>query len=206
MPDINGIEIARRLRKLVGDKASIIILTAYDWSDIEEEAISAGVTAFVRKPMFPSDLHKVLNKCLGKENANSSKRNGTKKINLAGKKVLLVDDNEYNREIAVEILKDYNISVRTANDGIEAVEIMLNAKKGDFDLILMDIQMPVLNGYEATRQIRSMNSEISKIPILAMTANAFDEDKKLAFEAGMNEHITKPIKIDVLQNILSKYL
>lgn len=205
MPDMNGIEIARRIRKLVGNEIPIIIVTAYDWSDIEEEAMQAGVTAFVRKPLFPSDLRKVLNQSLGKEK-KSLKKEKIKRINLSGKKVLLVDDNEYNREIAVEILKECNIQVRTAKDGIEAVEIMLAAKKGDFDLILMDIQMPVLNGYEATKQIRALKSDVSKIPILAMTANAFDEDKKLAFDAGMNEHITKPIKVEVLQEILAKYI
>ncbi|MBQ0002272.1 MAG: response regulator [Treponema sp.] len=206
LPDINGIEITRRIRKIAGENIPVVILTAYDWSDIEEEAREAGVTAFLRKPMFPSDMRKIIKKCFSKEEKEEAKKKPVKKINLAGKKVLLVDDNEYNREIAVEILRDYKIEVITANDGIEAVEIMTGAKKGDFDLILMDIQMPVLNGYEATKQIRALKSEISSIPILAMTANAFDEDKKLAFEAGMNEHITKPIKIEVLQGILSKYL
>lgn len=206
MPDINGIELARRIRKIVGENSPIIMLTAYDWSDIEEEAIDAGVTAFVQKPMFPSDLKNVLKKCFGKEDKKTEGKKAAKKVDLSGKKVLFVDDNEFNREIAIEILKDCNIEVTVATDGIEAVEIMMNAKKSDYDLILMDIQMPVLNGYEATRQIRALKSDVSKIPILAMTANAFDEDKKLAFEAGMNEHITKPIKIEVLQEILAKYL
>ena len=203
MPDMNGIETVRRIRKAIGRETPIIILSSYDWSDIEDEAREAGVTAFVSKPMFPSDLNRVLRQCLGKdETAKAQKRD----YDFRGKKLLLVEDNELNREIAQELLSEYGFEVYTVEDGDKAVEKMKAAKMGDYDAVLMDIQMPTLNGYDATRQIRALNTEISKIPILAMTANAFEEDRKLALTAGMNEHIAKPIDIEKLKATLAKYL
>lgn len=205
MPDMNGIETTRRIRKAIGEDIPIIILTAYDWSDIEDEAREAGVTAFVSKPMFPSDLHRVLAKCLANE-ASAKNSGDSKAFNLEGKKILLVEDNELNREIASAVLGEYGCTVITAEDGNVAVEKMKAAKAGDFNLVLMDIQMPTMDGYEATRKIRALGTEISRIPILAMTANAFEEDRKLALEAGMNEHIAKPFDIGELKEILAKFL
>ncbi|MDO5445969.1 MAG: response regulator [Eubacteriales bacterium] len=205
MPDMNGIETARRIRQVVGDKAPIIVLTAYDWSDIEEEAKQAGVTAFVSKPLFPSDLQKVLNKCCGtaEDGAESEK----KEFDFTGKKILLVEDNEMNREIATEILEEEGFIVDTAEDGTVAVKKMRSAKPGQYDLILMDVQMPVMNGYEATKAIRALpDPEIANITILAMTANAFEEDRQEAMTAGMNEHLAKPIEIDKLKAMLAKFL
>ena len=204
MPDMNGIETVRRIRKVIGDDAPIIILTAYDWSDIEDEAREAGVTDFVSKPLFPSDLHRVLAKCIGKE--EKAEKEETVAVDLSGKKILLVEDNELNREIATAILEEYGCTVYTAEDGAIAVEKMASASSGDYDLVLMDIQMPTIDGYEATRRIRALGTEISRIPILAMTANAFEEDRKAAIEAGMNEHIAKPIDIEQLLKVLSKFL
>ncbi len=204
MPDMNGIETARRIRKVVGKDTPIIILTAYDWSDIEEEAKEAGVTTFVSKPMFPSDFHRALNDCLGKESETVSEE--VHKYDFSGKKILLVEDNELNREIATEILSEDGFIIDVAEDGKIAVEKMRAAKSCDYDVILMDVQMPVMDGYEATRLIRALGTEISKIPILAMTANAFEEDRKAALEAGMNEHIAKPIRVEVLKDVLSRFL
>ena len=203
MPDMNGIETTRRIRKAIGDDVPIIILTAYDWSDIEDEAREAGVTAFVSKPMFMSDLSKVLSNCIGRREERGSEE--TSGYNFTGKKILVVEDNELNREIAEAILEEYGFAVDTAEDGTIAVEKMKAAATGDYDLVLMDIQMPIMDGYEATRQIRALGTEISKIPIIAMTANAFEEDRKAALDAGLNEHIAKPIDFDKLKALLARF-
>ena len=205
MPDMNGVETTRRIRKTVGNSVPIIILSAYDWSDIEDEAREAGVSGFVSKPMFPSDLQKVLAQFYASSEQDVSDGDG--KIEFAGRKVLLVEDNELNREIAQELLEENGFKVATAADGTFAVEMMKAASPGDFDLILMDVQMPVMNGYDATRAIRAMGSEYcAKIPIVAMTANAFAEDRQAALDAGMNDHIAKPIKVDVLFDTLKRIL
>ena len=204
MPDMNGVETTRRIRQVVGNEVPIVVLSAYDWSDIEEEAKEAGVTAFISKPLFPSDLHSVLQKCIGKDEDIKKEIPGDS--DLAGKKILLVEDNEMNREIAQEILEDAGFIVETAVDGNYAVDKMKQAGKGDYDLILMDIQMPTMDGYEATRQIRKLKNGVQDIPIIAMTANAFEEDKLNALNAGMNEHLAKPFDIDGLKAVLKKYL
>ena len=204
MPDMNGIETVRRIRMVIGDDTPIIILTSYDWSDIEAEARAAGVTAFVNKPLFPSDLHRVLDRVLGK--AEKAPETEAATYDFAGKKILLVEDNELNREIATEILQENGFILDTAEDGTVAVEKLQSAQPGDYDLILMDVQMPVMDGYEATRQIRALGTEISRLPILAMTANAFEEDRRAALEAGMNEHIAKPIDVEKLKALLARFL
>ena len=204
MPDMNGIETTRRIRKAIGDDVPIIILTAYDWFDIEEEAREAGVTAFVSKPMFPSDLHRTLCSCLGK--IETPVQQETAEYDFAGKKLLLVEDNELNREIAEELLQEEGFVIDTAVDGSVAVEKMKAAQTGDYDLVLMDIQMPIMDGYEATRRIRALGTEISRIPIIAMTANAFEEDKRAALEAGMNDHVAKPIDVQKLKVTLARSL
>ena len=204
MPDLNGIETARRIRKVIGDFVPIIIITAYDWADIEQEAYDAGVTAFVNKPLFMSDLKKTLIRCCEGDTVEEEEE---KKPDYSGKKILLVEDNEMNREIANEILTEYGFVIDTAEDGTIAVEKMKNAKPGQYDAILMDIQMPIMDGYEATKEIRAMkNKKIANIPIIATTANAFEEDRKLAIDAGMNEHIAKPIDIQKLIAALDKVL
>ena len=204
MPDMNGIETARRIRKVVGDFIPIIIITAYDWADIEQEAYDAGVTAFVNKPLFMSDLKKALAECC---DTDSEKPVIEEKADYSGKKILLVEDNEMNREIACEILKEYGFIIDTAEDGVYAVEKMEKMTPGQYDVILMDIQMPMMDGYESTRKIRALaNPEAANIPIIAMTANAFEEDRRSAFEAGMNEHIAKPIDIHRLISALDDAL
>ena len=205
IPDMNGIETARRIRKVVGDFTPIIILTAYDWAEIEQEAYEAGVTAFVNKPLFMSDLKRTLVECCDPESSKSAP--AEEKADYSGRKILLVEDNEMNSEIACEILEEYGFVLDTAEDGTIAVEKMENAEPGQYDLILMDIQMPLMDGYEATRRIRAMSDpEIANIPIIAMTANAFEEDRQLAFAAGMNEHVTKPIDVPKLIATLSEIL
>lgn len=202
MPDMNGIETVRRIRKVIGDSTPIIILTAYDWSDIEIEAREAGVTAFVSKPLFMSELREVLTRPI---RTKAVKKEVVKNVDFTGKKILLVEDNELNQEIATEILQGAGFAVDVAEDGITAVEKMVSADSDNYDLILMDIQMPRMNGFIATREIRTLSdNRKANIPIIAMTANAFDEDKKKAFESGMNGFIAKPINIKTLMNTLAE--
>jgi CheY-like chemotaxis protein len=201
MPDMNGIEVARRIRHEVGEDAPIIILTAYDWTDIEEEARAAGVTDFVSKPLFPSDLRTVLTRACGY--TKETVQEGPKEVSLSGKRVLLVEDNEFNREIAVEILAEVGILIDEAEDGSIAVDMLRQQGAGYYDLVLMDIQMPIMDGYTATRTIRAFEDDgLASIPIIAVSANAFEEDKQKSLEAGMNAHIAKPIDVDKLMETL----
>ena len=205
IPDMNGIEIVRQIRKVIGNRCPIIILTAYDWADIEDEARAAGVTAFCEKPLFLSELRRVLAEPFCAEPA--SKPAQPTAADLKGKKLLLVEDNELNREIALEILKEAGFVVDTAEDGTVAVRKIKQAAPGQYDLILMDIQMPNLDGYEATRQIRALpDAEKASIPIFAMTANAFEEDRQNALAAGMNGHIAKPLDVPHLLRVLADAL
>ena len=207
LPDMNGIEVTRQIRSL-GDDTPIIILTAYEWSDIEVEARAAGVTAFCAKPMFMSDIRDTLMIAIGQMQAETEDtRPLASGSDFRGRCILLVEDNELNSEITVEILNGYGCQVDTAVNGAEAVKKIKNSKPGDYDLVLMDVQMPVMNGYEATRQIRALNDPaLAGITILAMTANAFDEDKKKALECGMDGFLTKPIVIEELIGVLQKNL
>ena len=203
LPDMNGIEVTRQIRS-PGDDTPIIILTAYDWSEIEVEAKAAGVTAFCAKPMFMSDLRETLMTALGqKKEQNDDGILPQAGYNFKDKHILLVEDNELNREIAVEILTEYGFIVDTAENGAEALEKVSTSKPGTYDLVLMDVQMPIMNGYEATKRIRKLKDPaIANISILAMTANAFDEDRKKALESGMDGFLSKPIVIEELVQAL----
>ena len=207
LPDMNGIEVTRQIRSL-HDDTPIIILTAYDWSDIEVEAKAAGVTAFCAKPMFMSDLRETLMSALGQKSADAVQGLlPEKNADFKGKHILLVEDNELNREIAQEILREYGFLVDSAENGAVAVEKVSTAAPGSYDLVLMDVQMPIMDGYTATRKIRALDDPArAKLPILAMTANAFDEDRRNALESGMNGFLSKPIVIDDLVQELRKIL
>ena len=207
LPDMNGIEVTRQIRSL-NDDTPIIILTAYDWSDIEVEAKAAGVTAFCSKPMFMSDLRETLMSALGQKLTDASQEIlPEKNADFKDRHILLVEDNELNREIAQEILCEYGFRVDTAENGEVAVEKVSTAAPGSYDLVLMDVQMPVMDGYTATRKIRALDDPArAKLPILAMTANAFDEDRRNALESGMNGFLSKPIVIGDLVQELHKIL
>ena len=204
LPDMNGIEVARRVRKEIGEEVPIIVLTAYDWSDIEDEARSAGVTAFCSKPLFLSELRDCLQSIIteredgGKAEEKPARRTGH---------ILLAEDNELNQEIAVAILEEAGFTIDVAENGQAAVEKLESSQPGYYRLVLMDVQMPVMNGYEATREIRRLkNKKLSRIPILAMTANAFEEDRQEAIRSGMNGHIPKPINVDTLMEAMDSLL
>ena len=206
MPEMSGIETARKIRNAVGEEAPIIILTAYDWTDIEEDARAAGVTAFCAKPLFMSDLKSALlaaNDLIGSE----EKKAAWTLADFTGKRVLLVEDIELNREIAEVILLEAGFEVETAPDGTDAVEMVKKSDEYYYDAILMDVQMPIMDGYEATRTIRAMRREdVKTLPIIAMTANALEEDKEAALKNGMNAHVAKPLDMDVFIGVLSQFL
>ena len=203
LPDMNGIEVTRQIRSL-GDDTPIIILTAYDWSEIEAEARAAGVNAFCAKPIFMSDIRDTLMTAIGqKQDRTDDDILPAVSSDFRGRSILLVEDNELNSEIAMAILNEYGFQVDTAEDGAEAVEKIRNSAPGDYELVLMDIQMPVMNGYEAAKQIRALDDPaLAEITILAMTANAFDEDRKKALECGMDGFLSKPIVIEELIHTL----
>ncbi|MGN0617586.1 MAG: response regulator, partial [Ruminiclostridium sp.] len=208
LPDMNGIEVTRQIRAL-GDNTPIIILTAYDWSDIEAEARAAGVTGFCSKPMFMSDLRESLLNALGHKHKEEERilPVSEETSGFEGKRLLLVEDNELNREIAYEILNEYGFILDTAENGKIAVDRIAASKPGYYDLVLMDIQMPVMDGYTATRSIRALeDNELSSVPIVAMTANAFDEDRKAAAKSGMNGFISKPINMEEVIGVLHDVL
>lgn len=205
MPDMNGIEVVRRIRMEIGDEVPIIILTAYDWADIEQEAREAGVTAFCAKPLFVSELYDVLQSA---SHPTQTKDKTTLEVEaFKGKEILLVEDVELNREIAETILTEAGFHVNSVEDGKQAVEYMESDKGDAIDIILMDVMMPVMDGYEATQKIRQLEEEAkANIPIIAMTANAFEEDARAAIKAGMNAHVAKPIRIESLYKIMEQYL
>ena len=209
MPDLNGIETVRRIRKVIGDNTPIIILTAYDWADISDEAKEAGVTAFCSKPLFMSELRNVLAQpFMAAEDTRSENKNEPAEMpDFTGKRVLLAEDNEMNQMIAEAILTESGFIVEIACDGIEAVEKMKTAPAGYYDIILMDIQMPKMDGYEAAKQIRALDDKKkANTPIVAVTANAFEEDRQTALEAGMNGHLAKPYDIPAIMETLTELL
>ncbi len=205
MPDMDGIATVKQIRAIIGDDSPIILMSAYDWADIEQDARAAGVTGFLSKPLFASDLHRALEKSLGK--TPQKQEEAPKEYFFKGKRILLAEDNELNREIAEEILEEAGFKVECAENGKVAFEMVQKSEPGYYDLVLMDVQMPIMNGYEATKKIRGLeNKELASVPVIAVTANAFEEDKESAYEAGMNGHLSKPINIDKMLNLLEKIL
>ena len=203
MPDMDGVETARRIRQEVGPEIPVIILTAYDWSEIEREARAAGVTSFISKPFYRSKICYLLNEISG-ETHMAEVSHVSDAQDHTGCHILLVEDNDINREIARILIEETGAEVEEAVDGAEAVRKISQAKEGYYDLIFMDIQMPNMNGYEATRALD--RHDTANVPIIAMTANAFDEDIRLALRAGMDAHFAKPLEVRKLEQILNRYL
>lgn len=208
MPDMDGLETARQIRKNVGEDVPIIILSAYDWSGIENEAREAGVNGFISKPLFKSRLVYLFRQIVGEEdNTENTAEETFSNHNFDGKRILIVEDNDINREIAEEIIGSFGVTIETASNGKQAVESFKEKGEGYYDLIFMDVQMPVMNGYEASREIRAFDrADAATVPIIAMTANAFAEDVVESKKAGMSEHITKPLDIGQLKKCLNEWL
>lgn len=206
MPDIDGVEITRRIRQKIGPDTLIIIISAYDWCEIEEEARRAGANAFISKPLFESTLYDTLLSALGSK-SSMEKETEVLPDSWGGKRFLLVEDNELNREIAVELLKITGAEIDCAGDGKEAVDRFLSSPAGYFDLILMDVQMPVMDGYTATKQIRaSSHPDADTVAVVAMTANTFSTDVDAAYTCGMNGHIAKPVEVKALYETIDRLI
>jgi signal transduction histidine kinase/CheY-like chemotaxis protein len=208
MPGKDGIETAREIRSKVGEEVPIIILSAYDYSSIEQEAKAAGINAFISKPLFKSRLIYVMKSLMLGEEEEHTEVDQLQSRNYEGKRVLIAEDNELNMEIAEELLRQVGVEVDTAVNGRMAVERVREMPAAYYDLILMDIQMPEMNGYEATMAIRqtAMREDLQTVPIVAMSADAFTDDVRHAKEVGMNDHLAKPVEIDKLISILDKWI
>ncbi|WP_251390207.1 response regulator [Mediterraneibacter agrestimuris] len=205
MPGMCGLETARHLRSLVGEEFPILIISAYDWSDIEAEAREVGAVGFISKPLFKSNLYMELSRFIG-GHSEIEKELGTKEVHFENKRILLAEDNELNMEIAQEILSDVGLVMEWAENGKICTEMFSDSPEGYYDAVLMDIRMPVMDGYEACSIIRAMKRKDAGIPIIAMTADAFSEDMQRSQQAGMDEHVAKPIDIDKLYQVLGRYI
>ena len=204
MPDMDGIETARRIRAIVGPEVTIIIMTAYDWVAIEHEAKLAGVNLLMSKPMFKSSLVSAFTRAMG-EKEEQKQQAEVSDFDFAGKRVLLAEDNAINTEVALLLLESKGFAVETAENGLRAMELFSKSEPGYYNAILMDIRMPVMDGLEATKRIRTLGKADSRsIPIVAMTANAFDEDTKKSMESGMDGHLSKPIQVGLMMELLGK--
>ncbi len=203
MPNLDGLETARLIRKNYPDKIPILLLTAYDWGEIEQEAIEIGIDHFMPKPFFMSTFKEAIRRVMG---GLKKAENNTSDV-VQGKHVLVVDDIEVNRIILVKILSTLGAVCEIAGNGQEAVEKFKASRPGEYDLILMDVQMPLMNGYEATKAIRGSSHPAAKaVPIIAMTANAFVDDVREAIESGMDAHIAKPVQLDNLKSTIQQVL
>lgn len=210
LPGMNGIAAAREIRRLYGEDIPILLISAYDWSEIEDEAKEAGIAGFISKPLFKSTLFyglKSFASDLGMPDVViPEKAPGTEKVELAGRHILLAEDNELNWEIARELLSSVGLILEWAENGKICVEKFQQSPLGFYDAVLMDVRMPVMNGYEATAAIRGLDREDASLPIIAMTADAFYEDMQKCLQCGMNAHIAKPIDIQEVTRQLTRYI
>ena len=204
MPDMDGVECVRRIRKEIGKDVPIFVLSSYDVSEIEDEAKKAGVDLFLPKPFFLSNFQRVLDTYY--QNKANTEEAGNNSNDFSGVKILVAEDNEINAEIITELLDSIGIKCVIAEDGLEALRVFTEESPDEFDMIFMDIQMPIMDGYESARRIRASNNTRAKsIPIIAMTANAFEDDVKASMASGMNAHISKPIDFERLKSIIKSF-
>lgn len=205
LPGMNGIQVAKEIRRNLGDEVPILLISAYDWSEFEEEAREAGINGFISKPLFKSTLYHALCQYMDTQTENDQTLNTN--IDLSGRRILLAEDNELNWEVASELLSDLGVELDWAEDGQICLDKFQKSSEGYYDAILMDIRMPHMTGYEATTAIRGINHpDALSIPIIAMSADAFSDDIQHCLECGMNAHIAKPIDVIELTRLLKKYL
>lgn len=204
MPDMNGLDTTKAMRKHLGDEVPILIISAYDWSEIEDEALKAGVQGFISKPLFKSNLFLGLRPyMIGYEEEETEQE---EEMQFHGKRILLAEDNDLNWEIAEAVLGEVGFELERAENGKICLEKFSQSEIGFYDIILMDVRMPVMNGYETTQKIRALERQDADLPIIAMTADAFSEDIQRSKECGMNEHVAKPLDMNRLMQILQQYL
>lgn len=206
MPDMDGLHTAREMRKHLGDEVPILIISAYDWSEIEEEAAEVGIQGFIAKPLFKSNLFLGLKHYMLDESEKEEKEESDLHNSFLGKKILLAEDNDLNWEIAEDLLSEVGFELERAENGKICVEKFEQSAQGYYDVVLMDIRMPIMNGYDAARAIRASARPDAKLPIIAMTADAFSDDIQRCLDCGMNEHVAKPIDVNRLTQLLKKYL
>ena len=205
LPGMNGIQVAKEIRRNLGDEVPILLISAYDWSEFEAEAREAGISGFISKPLFKSTLYHALRQYMGAETENDQTLNHN--IDLSGRRILLAEDNELNWEVAKELLSDLGVELDWAEDGQICLDKFQRSPQGYYDAILMDIRMPHMTGYEATKAIRGLNHPNAlSVPIIAMSADAFSDDIQHCLECGMNAHIAKPIDDIELTRILKRFL
>ena len=207
LPGIDGIETARQINRILKEEIPIILISAYDWNDIEKEARAAGISGFISKPLFKSTLFYGLKQHMGvREDVIRKTSVGGGEENLQGRRILLAEDNELNWEIAYELLSELGLELDWAENGQLCVDKFIQSEPGSYDAILMDLRMPVMTGYEAARAIRALDRDDKDIPIIAMTADAFVEDIQKCLDCGMNAHLAKPIDVREVSKLLLKFM
>ncbi len=206
LPGMDGIATARRMRQELGKNVPILLISAYDWGEIEHDAREAGITGFIAKPLFKSTLFNSLRHFADLPEETEQEKLRERGRDLTGKRILLAEDNELNWEIASELLSEEGLVLDWAENGQICVNMIEDAPVGYYDAVLMDVRMPIMGGYEATRAIRELDRADSGLPIIAMTADAFAEDVKRALDAGMNAHVAKPIDVGEVMRLLEKYI
>ncbi len=204
LPDMDGLQVAKQIRRIVDMDISVILISSYDWSDFEKEAREAGINGFLAKPLFKSTLFHGLKKYMVDE---ETQEDVPDELDFSGHRVLVAEDNEINWEILKELLSDIGLELEWAENGEICSQMFEKSEPGYYELIFMDVRMPVMNGYEATEAIRNMEREDAKeIPIIAMTADAFSEDIKRCLDSGMNAHTAKPINIEEVMSLLREFI